>query len=47
MQSQPTDRAFITITTVPSLNNCKDCQSIASKYEEDGINYIYYNLLHL
>ncbi|OXU28567.1 hypothetical protein TSAR_005598 [Trichomalopsis sarcophagae] len=37
MQSQQTDKAFITITTVPSLSNCKDCQSIASSYEEDDL----------
>ncbi|XP_014237065.1 uncharacterized protein LOC106659174 [Trichogramma pretiosum] len=36
-QSQPTDKAFVTITTVPSLENCRDCQSIASSYEEDDL----------
>ncbi|RLU15205.1 hypothetical protein DMN91_012199 [Ooceraea biroi] len=33
---QPTDRAYLTITTVPSLYNCKDCLKIAASYEEEG-----------
>ncbi|XP_012226414.1 uncharacterized protein [Linepithema humile] len=33
---QLTDRAYLTITTVPSLENCKDCLKIAASYEEDG-----------
>ncbi|XP_029052296.1 uncharacterized protein LOC114880452 [Osmia bicornis bicornis] len=33
---QPTDRAYLTITTVPSLENCKDCLKVAASYEEEG-----------
>lgn len=43
MQSQQTDRAFITITTVPSLGNCTDCQTIASSYEEEGKKFSFKN----
>ncbi|XP_017893081.1 uncharacterized protein LOC108632797 [Ceratina calcarata] len=32
----PTDRAYLTITTVPSLDNCKDCLKVAASYEEEG-----------
>ena len=37
MQLQQTDKAYVTVTTVPSLDNCRDCQKIASSYEEDGL----------
>ncbi|CAK9818143.1 DDB1- and CUL4-associated factor 15 [Anthophora quadrimaculata] len=33
---QPTDRAYLTITTVPSLENCNDCLKVAASYEEEG-----------
>ncbi|EFN66267.1 DDB1- and CUL4-associated factor 15 [Camponotus floridanus] len=33
---QSTDRAYLTITTVPSLENCKDCLKVAASYEEEG-----------
>ncbi|XP_076653216.1 uncharacterized protein LOC143359266 isoform X2 [Halictus rubicundus] len=33
---QPTDRGYLTITTVPSLENCKDCLKVAASYEEEG-----------
>ncbi|KAF7387300.1 hypothetical protein HZH68_012977 [Vespula germanica] len=33
---QPTDRAYLTITTVPSLDNCRDCLKVAASYEEEG-----------
>ncbi|XP_076235668.1 uncharacterized protein LOC143180032 [Calliopsis andreniformis] len=33
---QLTDRAYLTITTVPSLENCKDCLKVAASYEEEG-----------
>ncbi|XP_032684864.1 uncharacterized protein LOC116850557 [Odontomachus brunneus] len=33
---QITDRAYLTITTVPSLENCKDCLKVAAAYEEEG-----------
>ncbi|XP_058790692.1 uncharacterized protein LOC131663927 isoform X2 [Phymastichus coffea] len=36
-QSQQTDKAYVTITTVPSLSNCADCQVIASSYEEEDL----------
>lgn len=35
---QPTERAYLTITTLPSLQNCKECAKVAASYEEDG-NY--------
>ncbi|XP_006619371.1 uncharacterized protein LOC102678039 isoform X2 [Apis dorsata] len=34
---QPTDRAYLTITTVPSLENCKDCLKVAASYEEEEL----------
>ncbi|XP_015592015.2 uncharacterized protein LOC107266235 isoform X2 [Cephus cinctus] len=34
---QPTDRAYLTITTVPSLQNCKDCLKVAASYEEEDL----------
>ncbi|XP_072762738.1 uncharacterized protein [Anoplolepis gracilipes] len=33
---QSTDRAYLTVTTVPSLENCKDCLKVAASYEEEG-----------
>ncbi|XP_053989289.1 uncharacterized protein LOC128881898 [Hylaeus volcanicus] len=32
---QPTDRAYLTITTIPSLENCKDCLKVAESFQED------------
>ncbi|XP_046592832.1 uncharacterized protein LOC107218731 isoform X1 [Neodiprion lecontei] len=37
MRLQPTDRAYLTITTVPSLQNCKDCLKVAASYEEEDL----------
>lgn len=29
---------YITVTTLPSLNNCKDCQSVAREHrDEEGM----------
>ncbi|KAK0166770.1 hypothetical protein PV327_004257 [Microctonus hyperodae] len=36
-QSQTNDRAYLTITTVPSLANCKDCAKVAASYEEEEL----------
>ncbi|XP_066583964.1 uncharacterized protein [Prorops nasuta] len=36
LQLQPTDKAYLTITAVPSLENCKDCLKVAASYEEEG-----------
>lgn len=44
-QSQTNDRAYLTITTVPSLANCKDCAKVAASYEEEGNNI--YLLIYL
>ncbi|XP_051162727.1 uncharacterized protein LOC127282500 isoform X2 [Leptopilina boulardi] len=33
---QRVDRAYLTITTVPSLDNCKECLKVAASYEEEG-----------
>ncbi|XP_012288698.1 uncharacterized protein LOC105704225 [Orussus abietinus] len=37
LQLQPTDRAYLTITTVPSLQNCRDCLKVAASYEEEEL----------
>lgn len=39
-----TRRVYITITAVPSLDNCSACYQVATSYEEDG-NLKYINLL--
>ncbi|XP_044018451.1 uncharacterized protein LOC122859134 [Aphidius gifuensis] len=35
--SQTTDKAYLTITKVPSLSNCRDCAKVAASYEEDEL----------
>ncbi|XP_034942628.1 uncharacterized protein [Chelonus insularis] len=35
--TQTTDRGYLTITTVPSLSNCKDCAKVAASYEEEEL----------
>lgn len=47
LQLQPADRAYLTITTVPSLQNCKDCSIVAASYEEEGEGKYYYYLFPL
>ena len=34
-----TRRVFVTITAVPSLDNCSDCYQVATSYEEEGEEY--------
>lgn len=29
-------RIYITVTTLPSLSNCKDCQSVAYEHRHEG-----------
>lgn len=29
-------RYYITVTTLPSLHNCKDCKSVAESFDEEG-----------
>jgi len=29
-------RIYITVTTLPSLSNCKDCQSVANAHRHEG-----------
>lgn len=31
-----TRRYYITVTTLPSLNNCKNCKAVAESFDEEG-----------
>ncbi|XP_063982430.1 uncharacterized protein LOC135165251 isoform X1 [Diachasmimorpha longicaudata] len=35
--SQTTDRAYLTVTTLPSLSNCRECAKVAASYEEEEL----------
>lgn len=43
-QMQRVDRAYLTITTVPSLDNCRDCLKVAASYEEEGKFKLNFNI---
>jgi len=34
-------KIYITVTTLPSLNNCKDCQSVAREHRDEDISKYY------
>lgn len=34
-----TRKCYITVTAVPSLDNCSACYQVATSYEEEGKNF--------
>lgn len=42
--SSQTRRCYITITAVPSLDNCSACYQVATSYEEDGMETLLFFL---
>ena len=42
-----TRRCYITITAVPSLDNCSDCYQVATSYEEEGTVSDFILFVHL
>lgn len=37
----PNRRVYLTVTAVPSLNNCSDCLQVATSYEEEGKTFMF------